>query len=131
MTNKSNLNYRNLKSWKYQITKPYKMSTGIKPKKAHEGEFITLSSRGVLTLSKYYAWDGATGFRDIDTIMEASLVHDAFCQLMEEGVLPRDNYRFLADQLLQKQCVDNGMSNWLAKIVYGAVRGYSKFKYGV
>ena len=52
-------------------------------------DFVRLDADGQLHLAKKYSWDGMSGpVPNTRRNMVASLVHDAFCQLLREGLLP-------------------------------------------
>tara|TARA_R110000782_G_scaffold41850_1_gene95577 strand:+ start:585 stop:989 length:405 start_codon:yes stop_codon:yes gene_type:complete len=125
------IEYRELRKWKYQLTHRYNVHTSIIVPENISSDYIYLRKSGIMTISKHYAWDGATWFPDFKTIIRPSLVHDAFCQLMEEGKLLRDPYRKKADKLLKDMCRAEGMSGATSYGVYTAVRSYSKLHYGV
>ncbi len=80
---------------------------------------------GLLTISKGYAWDGASGAWDTKTFMRGSLVHDALCQLINEGLLPK-HCQEEADNLLKEICLEDGMNPIRAWWVHRAVRRYDK-----
>lgn len=120
--------YRSLRKYKYQLIEAYQIQTGIIPERNIYTDFIDLSDTGTLSIKSLYAWDGASGAIDTDTIMEASLVHDAFCQLIAEGRLDK-SYRKQADKLLRDLCIINGMCALRAWSVYHAVRLFVKVKY--
>ena len=125
------MRYRELQPWKYQITEMYSIGTDILFKDfVRDHEFIYIDPTGLIVLSPYYSWDGATCFPDIPSIMRGSLIHDALTQLMKEGILSNRRYRKQADQLLKKICIEDGMSKWLANMVYLGVRSYSSIRYG-
>jgi hypothetical protein len=84
-------------------------------------EFFTLDTKGNLTVFKNYAWDGASGFPDIKSIIRASLVHDVLYQAMRLKLLPADK-RKAADEILKKLCLEDGMNPLLATTVYNGVR---------
>jgi hypothetical protein len=111
------------KGYKYQLSTRYVTVIDIKPKKAIKTEYIALTTKGKLTISKGYAWDGPSG-PTIDTLnfMRGSLVHDALYQLIREGHLDIDQYRDDADRLLRNLCREDGMSAARALWVYLAVR---------
>lgn len=113
------------KGYKYQLREAYKVSIPIHPESdiASPSDFITLTTSGVLTISKNYAWDGPSG-PTVDTrnFMRSSLVHDALYQLMRETLLEHDVYRQAADRLLQQMCKEDGMSSIRAWWVYAGVR---------
>ncbi len=89
-----------------------------------EGEkmYVSLSLGGTLKINSGYAWDGPSG-PTIDTpdFLIGSLVHDALYQLMRERKLPQ-SYRKIADQILKRICLEEGMPSWRAFYVYYAVR---------
>ena len=51
-------------------------------------EFITLHPDGLLEIDAGYVWDFGTGAVDTPDMVAASLVHDAGCDLTNEGVIP-------------------------------------------
>lgn len=113
--------------YKYQLKQDYFLpDTGIRPAQAVASPFILLSLAGDLTIKAGYAWDGPSG-PTIDTknFMRGSLVHDAFYQLMREGHVDM-SARDLADRLLQKLCIEDGMSRIRAWVVYEAVKRFGK-----
>lgn len=93
--------------------------------------FITLSTSGLLTISKGYAWDGPSGPTiDTKTFMKGSpppppLVHDALYQLMRMKLLPI-SHKDYADRILQRICKDDGMCRLRAWYVYWGVRLFAK-----
>ena len=109
--------------YKYQLKSDSVTSIGITPDAAIDTEYIKLTLAGVLTVKEGYAWDGPSG-PTIDTLnfMRSSLVHDALYQLMRERMLDHDKCREPADRLLQKICIEDGMSRLRAWIVYHGVR---------
>ena len=84
-----------------------------------------------LTIRDGYQWNGANAFPDTKWILRASMVHDALCQLLNEGKwstkaggMGKRDYRRCADRELF--CIvrgDKGVG-W-AKTIYSAVRGYA------
>jgi hypothetical protein len=84
-------------------------------------DFFTLDAKGNLTIFKNYAWDGASGFPDIKSIIRGSLVHDVLYQAMRLKLLPTDK-RKVADEILKKLCLEDGMNPLLASTVYNGVR---------
>jgi hypothetical protein len=115
------MKYRKLKPWKYQLTEPFTITLGFVPAEKVLTEFIKID-RETLTLSKYYAWDGASGpCPDTPNVMKGSLVHDALYQLMRLGLLDR-SYRKFADLELKRICLQSGMNKFWAGIIYWGCR---------
>lgn len=111
--------------YKYQLKRDYTQVIEIKPTSPIDSYFITLDTSGLLTIKKGYAWDGPSG-PTIDTknFIRGSLVHDALYQLMRENHLDKSRYRDAADRLLQKICIEDGMSKLRAWWVYEAVNRF-------
>lgn len=114
--------------YKYELLEPMSVLTSIIPEKNicikdDAGYiYIILDHTGVMTVNKGYAWDGPSGpTLDTMTFMTGSLYHDALYQMMREGCLDY-SCRKLADELLQDQCLIDGMSEFRAWYVYWGVR---------
>lgn len=118
------------KGYKYQLAEDYQvMDTGIiqGEEKGAYLDFIQLSSGGNLRIKKGYAFDGPSG-PAIDTrnFMRGSLVHDALYQLMRERKLDPQTCRDLADKLLRKMCIEDGMWKIRAWWVYKTVKLFAR-----
>lgn len=109
--------------YKYQLKEDYVTETGITPPAPIETQYISLTLEGRIATKAGYAWDGPSG-PTIDTLnfMRGSLVHDALYQLIREGHLDEGKHREPADRLLQKMCIEDGMSKLRAWWVYHGVR---------
>lgn len=107
--------------YRYQLAEGFYIRTAIRPPADIIEPFICLSRNGGLYLSAGYAWDGATCFPDVKSIMRGSLVHDALYQLMRLGLLSAEE-RAAADQLLYDCCVEDGMWKPVAWAVWQGVR---------
>lgn len=110
--------------YKYQLKKDWKIELSIQPPRdVNIGEWVSLSTNGLLKISAGYAWDGPSGPTvDTLTFMRGSLVHDALYQLMREGGLDKEVYRKEADRILREICKVDGMSRIRAWWVYTGVR---------
>jgi hypothetical protein len=122
--------YRKLTGYKYQVMEDYTIKIDLKPLKAIRREltrFLSLSPQGVLSIKKYYAWDGPSG-PTIDTrdFMRGSLVHDALYQLMREGVLDYKVHRKRADEIFRELLLEDGMCAFRAWYVYQAVHIFAE-----
>ena len=111
--------------YKYQLKEDYVIAADIKVAAPIDTKYLALAPDGSLTVRVGYAWDGPSG-PTIDTLnfMRGSLVHDALYQLMREHHLDREKYRDVADRLLQKICIEDGMSRPRAWGVYQAVHHF-------
>ncbi|TGK30394.1 hypothetical protein EHQ05_05430 [Leptospira yasudae] len=125
--------YRNLKNYKYQLVKSYSYETGIKTNRTvrigskNEKVFVNMDSDGLLRIEAGYAWDGPSGPTfDTKTFMRGSLLHDALYQLMREEKLDRNEYREVADRLLERICLEDGMNSIRAAYVYRFVRWFGE-----
>lgn len=109
--------------YKYQLQENYTVFTGIIPERLINTEYLILTLNGLLTIRRGYAWDGPSG-PAIDTVnfMRGSLVHDGLCQLMRELYLDRTQHLDSAARLLQKMCIEDGMTKLRAWWVYQGVK---------
>ena len=107
----------------YQLAEDYQVAIDIRPAAFIRTPYIRLDIDGMLSIVAGYAWDGPSG-PAIDTLnfMRGSLVHDALYQLMRMGMLDHILYREAADRILQRICVEDGMSALRAWWVYQGVR---------
>lgn len=106
--------------YKYQTQSHYRIYVGIHL--TANMQFLVLEGDGNLFIKSGYAWDGPSGPTfDTKNFIRASLVHDALYQLMREGYIP-ESYREHADRLLQRMCIEDGMTAIRAWWVYKAVR---------
>jgi hypothetical protein len=122
--------YRKLTSYKYQVMKRYTIQIDLNPLKRIRpkvARFLSLSHDGVLTIKKYYAWDGPSG-PTIDTrdFMRGSLIHDALYQLMREGVLDYRVHRQRADEIFRELLLEDGMCSFRAWYAYQAVHLFAE-----
>jgi len=122
------MEYGKLGDWKYRATEGFTLPTGIIPPKPIKTHFSALDIEGNLTIDKGFCWDGATGAIDSENIMRGSCVHDAFCNWQDQGYLDVE-HRKQADLLLKKIILEDGMSEFRAGYVYGAVQTYVKIRY--
>lgn len=111
--------------YKYQLRSSYRTLTEILPEHPIVTPWLWLSPDGLLTISAGYAWDGATWCPDLDSIMRPSLAHDACYQLMREGHLDPARFRYYADRMFYRMCLEDGMPRPLAWVAYQAVRMFA------
>jgi len=103
------------KGFKYQLTRAVYLQTGILNHACH-WKWLSLDDKGLLRIEAGYAWDGASGPTiDTKSSMRGSVGHDALYQLMRKGLLPQ-SCRPIADDLLMKWCVEDGMWKWRADL---------------
>ena len=80
--------------YKYQLAETEIFQTDIYPEVDIVTEYIWLTTEGVLTVKKGYAWDGPSGpVIDRKTNLRASLAHDSLYQLMRMGRVPSSRWR--------------------------------------
>lgn len=78
----------------------YAVHTGLTLPSDVHSEFIHLRMDGLLVVDHAYPWDFASGPTwDSREHRRASLVHDALCQLIFEGLIPWEPYRKLSDKV--------------------------------
>lgn len=122
----SDIQFRKLTRYKYQLTNFYTIQIDILPKEDQYSDFVDLSAAGLLYIKQYYAWDGASGPAiDTKTILRGSLVHDALYQLLSLELLDR-KFKDDIDRLFQQICREDGMNRFRAWYVYQAVHFFGK-----
>lgn len=120
------MQYRELHDYKYELLTLEKVQTEIIGHKINT-EYIRLCANGKLFVKPRFAWDGASGpTKQTKDTKRGSLVHDALYWLMREGLLDREKYRIVADKLLYKILIEDGMSKKRADQFYWAVRHFGR-----
>jgi hypothetical protein len=117
--------YKRIDRWKYKTCEEYKVYVGLMFGGNVNHPYVKIS-KGYIEIKEGYMWDGATFCPDFMEIIRGSLVHDALYQMIREGLIRQDR-RKKADELLASICVEDGMSQILASIVYFAVRLFAGY----
>ena len=118
---KSRIHYRS--GYKYQLAKTFNIKTNVHPVKDIATTFIELDKKGNLTVKEGYAWDGVSGpVVDTDENMRASLVHDAFYQLMRQKHIARSKHKDEVDKMFRNLCKEDGVAAPIAQLYYEALR---------
>ncbi|MDC0601507.1 DUF1353 domain-containing protein [Aliiglaciecola sp.] len=113
--------------YKYQLVSDYQISTKIKPANDVLTDYILLDTKGNLTVKKGYAWDGTSGpVIDTDENLRASLVHDAFYQLMRMRKLKSAEHKEASDKLFRNMCKIDGVPSPVAQLYYFALEKMGK-----
>ena len=108
--------------YKYQLSQPYEIFSGIFPSATIEYPFFTLTAQGMLQIRSGYAWDGASGPSwDTKNSMRASLVHDCFCQMLKNKDLDYETYAPYVHALFKTMLLADGMSSFRARYWHLAV----------
>jgi len=119
---RSDLHYR--KGYKYQLAESYYINTRVYPDETIHTDFLSLYRSGLMIIHKGYAWDGASGPTiDTESTMAGSLVHDALYQLMRLELIPR-TFRWLADRLMQRIMLSEGMHWFRNKYFFAGVKWF-------
>jgi hypothetical protein len=100
-------------------------------------QLISVGSRVFLRITKGYAWNGMGTIGLYPTTAKtarASCCHDAFYQMMREGLLP-DSFRPTADSIFRRICKEDGEWGWSVDIYYALIRlfggGAAKSEYNL
>lgn len=120
----AHVTYRRIRFAKYRLEEPFVIQLPVKPPHRIEDHVdeIVYDLDGTLHIAAGYTWDGSTGPSfDTPSIMRATIVHDAFYQLMADGFLPL-SYRKPSDDLFQAMCKEDGMNSFRAWYSWLAVR---------
>ena len=78
-------------------------------------EQYKLEPEGLLTIRKWYAWDGPTGAIPSKSFVKGSCVHDVLCEMINLGLLPK-SVQYLADEEM-RQINDEG-SMWKPRVLW-------------
>lgn len=118
-------------NWKYILAEDVAYQTDLRPakeKRIYKGPvgsrrlLAKLTVTGLLYIYAGYAWDGPSGPTfDTDNFMRGSLIHDVLYQMMRNALLPINPTKEIADRILQKICIEDGMSAFRAGYVYWGV----------
>ena len=116
----------------YQLHADYTVQTPLRPKDivTEDDDYCVLTKDGVLSIRKGYVWDGpSTGpFKSLSstkTFMRPSLVHDAMHQLARQNLWFRA-YKSKFDDLLQAQCIEDGMWKRRANVWVFMLKKFAK-----
>ena len=120
-------------SLEIQCLSPYRWRTRedyavLTPIRGHvvEAAYYRLTGEGMLWIRSGYAWDGTSGgVRDTAENLGASLVHDAFYQMLREDQLPL-NLRGRIDRLFGEHCRKLGTPRGRARLYVWALRVFGK-----
>ena len=124
------MKYRETKGYKYLLVEDERTKIPGILERAWNN-YISLD-HGILILKEGYAWDGSTVLLkkyyrwiwDADKFCKtASLVHDAFCQLMREGLLDK-KYKRYVDGFYKYMCMLGGMGKRQANLRYWFLRKF-------
>jgi hypothetical protein len=114
------------KGYKYQLRADYQIQTPIFPDEDVVTELVQLTRDGMLTIRKYFAWDGASWPAiDTRTNMRAALVHDALYYLMRCAGLDL-KWRGTSDWMLQQIMVEDGAWPFRASYYFSAVQAFAE-----
>ena len=113
------------KGYVFQLVEDYHVQLDLTGYEAMT-DYISLNSTGLLSISKGYAWDGASGPAiNSKNFIRPSLVHDCLYQCLRQGLLPQI-CREYADDRLKQDCIKDGMSKFRAWYVHLAVKTFAK-----
>lgn len=101
------------KGYKYILIDVEIFRTAILPEVEIKTPWIHLGTTGKCTLSPGYAWDGSTWAADTRWCMRASALHDAICQLVQDGLLDR-KWKRQGDLEYYNLCRVDGMPLFMA-----------------
>ena len=114
------------KGFKYQV-KRFLMQTPFIGY-SWDTNYYSMDEDGMLEIKDLYAYDGPSGpALDTEDTMIPSLGHDALCQAMNEGLLPRECHKAV-DEFFKLTGWRAGMLKLWRAYFYLAVRLNAKFK---
>jgi hypothetical protein len=125
------MKYSETKGYKYILREVKRTEIPGIPDERAWNNYISLD-HGTLILKENYAWDGSSiplkkyfkWIWDSDKYCKtASLVHDAFCQLMREDLLDK-KYKRYVDGFYKYMCMLGGMGKRQANLRYWFLRKF-------
>lgn len=127
------MKYGSTSNWKYVLMEDYSRDL-LSCMHYANGKIIGLDRKtyvdlanGRINIYRGYRWNGADWFPDFEEVMEASLVHDALCQLIRDREIAK-GWRLCADRGLYCMVKERG-PRWMASMMYHALRGDQSFRY--
>ena len=122
------IDYRKISrgKWKYELLRDLTVGIGLDGLIFITTPYFEYDVYKGLIIKKFYAWDGASGPAiDTDTVLRASLAHDAVCQAYDMELI--DDYaRKSSDRMFRDICLEDGMYPFRAWYMYRSVRMWSK-----
>ena len=83
---------------------------------------VRLDVNGMLTIFRGYTFEPSGPTFHTKSFMRGALVHDALYQLIRNKLLPEATWRKFADKELRDICIEDGMWEWRANLIYKTVR---------
>ena len=112
--------------WKYILEEEWCCQTEIYPPKPIRYKNIRLTTKGLLTLTPGFPWNGPSGpTRDTPNSIAGSAAHDALYRLMRLGLLLR-KWRKKADDVFYWILREKKMTKIRATVWYHGVRQFAK-----
>ena len=110
--------------YKYSLWETYRVQIAIRGRTVTHRLF-TLTPDGWLTIFADYPWDGPSGLTfDTPSFMRPSLIHDVLYEMLRLGLLPHDPCFHVANQELERLCLEDGMWEFRAHYVFLAVERF-------
>ncbi len=129
------MQYSKVKAYKYKLEQTELRKTDIIGY-SFSTRYFAMRGDGSLFVKYSYAWDGSSiPYKKVLRVLSfwlydpdrycktASLIHDAICQAIREGLLPA-KYKLQIDLLYKDMCIEGGMSIQQANRRYLALRKY-------
>lgn len=121
------LQWDDIRSYKYRVKNTFQISIPIFGFDI-QTEYVALNVKGLLTIKKGYAWDGASGpTKDTKKSKRGSGVHDALYQFFRLGLLDYKAFRKTADVIFYKLLLADKMNRFRAWYWYIGVRRHAEF----
>lgn len=108
--------------YKYQLRQDAQAESGIALPAPASHEYFDISTSGLITVKRGYAWDGASSVAiDDPGTIYASLFHDAGYQAIRCGLID-GRWRKELDAMYRRLCIDGGVIPARAEAHYLALR---------
>ncbi len=122
------ISWQLLEPFKYRTFESLRIYSGIKPAAdiVHPDGYFTIHADGWMTISKGYAWDGASGAIDTENFMRGSCAHDVPYQASQLRMPLPPDWKDKADKMLVRLTAEDGMWPIRCAAVYQAVKVFGR-----
>lgn len=95
---------------------------------SHEDDSVKITTNGFITVKSGFKWGASATTIDTKNSRRASCIHDAYFHLSDKGVFQgskSDTILQIVNLYMHEMLIQDGMSNWRAKMWYNALDKFS------
>lgn len=124
---KENIHYKKITDKKYKYEMLEDWTHNLNCFHIYKNKYICLKCERII-VKKGFRWDGASGFPDSKKVLRASLIHDAFYQVIREDWSLKKNekqsLKSYADLIFKEICIEDNTHNAIAFWLHRAVKRF-------